>query len=167
MLPSFSNYHILAPIVYAQLIHTYKTTVSGLTGFPLTNLYWVVCLDIVQSMKKPKLFWVSAGAPLVSVILSTLIVFAFKANSHGISVVIKFILGPHTVTYTITCGWFWFYFVWQIGELPKGLNPPSWNMLQFKGTHLVLAIKTGITTGVIALTVSSPFHFDQLYQVSS
>lgn len=77
------------------------------------------------SMKKPKLFWVSAGAPLVSVILSTLIVFAFKANSHGISV---------------------------IGELPKGLNPPSWNMLQFKGTHLVLAIKTGITTGVIALT---------------
>lgn len=104
MLPSFSNYHILAPIVYAQLIHTYKTTVSGLTGFPLTNLYWVVCLDIVQSMKKPKLFWVSAGAPLVSVILSTLIVFAFKANSHGISVVIKFILGPHTVTYTITCG---------------------------------------------------------------
>lgn len=77
------------------------------------------------SMKKPKLFWVSAGAPLVSVILSTLIVFAFKANSHGISV---------------------------IGELPKGLNPPSWNMLQLKGTHLVLAIKTGITTGVIALT---------------
>ncbi|KAK9935286.1 hypothetical protein M0R45_022394 [Rubus argutus] len=77
------------------------------------------------SMKKPKLFWVSAGAPLVSVILSTLIVFAFKANSHGISV---------------------------IGELPKGLNPPSWNMLQFKGSHLVLAIKTGITTGVIALT---------------
>lgn len=38
-------------------------------------------------MRKPKLFWVSAGAPLVSVILSTLLVFAFKANHHGISVV--------------------------------------------------------------------------------
>ncbi|PRQ40931.1 putative SLC26A/SulP transporter [Rosa chinensis] len=77
------------------------------------------------SMKKPKLFWVSAGAPLVSVILSTLIMFAVKANNHGISV---------------------------IGELQKGLNPPSYNMLQFKGTHLGLAIKTGITTGIISLT---------------
>ena len=41
----------------------------------------------VQSMKRPKLFWVSAGAPLVSVIVSTLLVFASKANNHGISVV--------------------------------------------------------------------------------
>ncbi|KAL6192677.1 hypothetical protein ACLB2K_033763 [Fragaria x ananassa] len=91
----------------------------------LTNLFGVVCLDNVQSMKKPKMFWVSAGAPLVSVILSTLIVFAVKANNHGISV---------------------------IGELQKGLNPPSWNMLQFKGTYLGLVIKTGIITGIISLT---------------
>lgn len=40
-----------------------------------------------QSMRRPKLFWVSAGAPLASVILSTLLVFAFKAQNHGISVV--------------------------------------------------------------------------------
>ncbi|KAK6134206.1 hypothetical protein DH2020_032062 [Rehmannia glutinosa] len=39
-----------------------------------------------ESMRKPKLFWVSAGAPLLSVILSTLLVFAFKAQNHGISV---------------------------------------------------------------------------------
>ncbi|RXH79195.1 hypothetical protein DVH24_040342 [Malus domestica] len=78
-----------------------------------------------ESIKKPKLFWVSAGAPLVSVILSTVIVFAFKADRHGISV---------------------------IGELQKGLNPPSWNMLVFHGSHLALAIKTGIVTGIIALT---------------
>jgi sulfate transporter 3 len=38
-------------------------------------------------MKKPNLFWVSAGAPLASVILSTLLVFAAKADHHGISVV--------------------------------------------------------------------------------
>ena len=41
----------------------------------------------MQSMKRPKLFWVSAGAPLVSVIVSKLLVFASKANNHGISVV--------------------------------------------------------------------------------
>ena len=42
---------------------------------------------VTQSMKKPRLFWVSAGAPLVSVILSTILVFAFKAQRQGISVV--------------------------------------------------------------------------------
>ncbi|KAJ7942995.1 Sulfate transporter 3.3 like [Quillaja saponaria] len=77
------------------------------------------------SMRKPKLFWVSAGAPLVSVIISTLLVFAFKAQNHGISV---------------------------IGKLQEGLNPPSWNMLQFHGTHLGLVIKTGLITGILSLT---------------
>ncbi|XP_024027791.1 probable sulfate transporter 3.3 isoform X1 [Morus notabilis] len=77
------------------------------------------------SFKRPKLFWVSAGAPLASVILSTLIVFAFKAHHHGISV---------------------------IGKLQEGLNPPSWNMLLFHGAHLGLVIKTGFVTGIISLT---------------
>jgi len=44
----------------------------------------------------------------------------------------------------------------QIGHLPKGLNPPSLNMLYFSGAHLALAIKTGIITGILSLTVSSP-----------
>ncbi|KAK6134143.1 hypothetical protein DH2020_032093 [Rehmannia glutinosa] len=77
------------------------------------------------SMRKPKLFWVSAGAPLLSVILSTLLVFAFKAQNHGISV---------------------------IGKLQEGLNPPSWNMLHFHGSYLGLVIKTGLVTGIISLT---------------
>ncbi|KAI3453127.1 hypothetical protein Pfo_009790 [Paulownia fortunei] len=77
------------------------------------------------SIRKPKLFWVSAGAPLVSVILSTLLVFAFKAQNHGISV---------------------------IGQLQKGLNPPSWNMLHFHGSYLGLVMKTGLVTGIISLT---------------
>ncbi|KAJ4840599.1 putative sulfate transporter 3.3 [Turnera subulata] len=77
------------------------------------------------SMKRPKLFWVSAGAPLVSVILSTLVVFASKAQNHGISV---------------------------IGKLQEGLNPPSWNMLQLHGSYLGLVIKTGLVTGIISLT---------------
>ncbi|KAL2893986.1 putative sulfate transporter 3.4 [Bienertia sinuspersici] len=31
-----------------------------------------------------------------------------------------------------------------IGYLPKGLNPPSVNMLYFHGSYLALAIKIGI-----------------------
>jgi hypothetical protein len=41
----------------------------------------------MQSMRWPRLFWVSACAPLASVIISTLVVFLFKAQNHGISIV--------------------------------------------------------------------------------
>ncbi|XP_042500761.1 probable sulfate transporter 3.3 [Macadamia integrifolia] len=94
------------------------------------------------SLKRPKLFWVSAGAPLVSVILSTLLVFAFKAQNHGISV---------------------------IGKLQEGVNPPSWNMLTFHGSHLGLVLKTGLITGIISLTegiaVGRTFAAIRNYQV--
>ncbi|KAH1219443.1 putative sulfate transporter 3.4 [Glycine max] len=39
-----------------------------------------------------------------------------------------------------------------IGHLPKGVNPPSANMLYFNGPYLALAIKTGIITGILSLT---------------
>lgn len=44
----------------------------------------------------------------------------------------------------------------QIGHLKKGLNPPSLTELEavFGSTHLSIAIKTGIITGIIALAVS-------------
>ncbi|KAL3840908.1 hypothetical protein ACJIZ3_025499 [Penstemon smallii] len=77
------------------------------------------------SMRKPKLFWISAAAPLTSVILSTLLVVCLKSKVHGIQ---------------------------TIGHLRKGLNPPSSNMLYFHGSHLALAIKTGLVTGILSLT---------------
>ncbi|QHN75760.1 putative sulfate transporter 3 [Arachis hypogaea] len=77
------------------------------------------------SLRKPNLFWVSAAAPLASVILSTILVFLLRNKAHGIAI---------------------------IGELPKGLNPPSSNMLFFSGPYLALAIKTGIVTGILSLT---------------
>ncbi|KAJ0440770.1 putative SLC26A/SulP transporter, STAS domain, sulfate anion transporter, STAS domain superfamily [Helianthus annuus] len=76
-------------------------------------------------MRKPKLFWVSAAAPLASVILSTLLVTLFRSKLHGIA---------------------------TIGHLEKGLNPPSSNMLYFHGEYLGVAIKTGIITGILSLT---------------
>lgn len=41
----------------------------------------------MQGMRKPKLFWVSAAAPLVSVILSTLLVTLFRSKLHSIATV--------------------------------------------------------------------------------
>ncbi|WOK96180.1 putative sulfate transporter 3.3 [Canna indica] len=76
-------------------------------------------------MRRPNLFWLSVGAPLASVILSTLIVFLFKAQKHGIS---------------------------TIGHLKSGLNSPSWNKLQFDSTYLGTVVKTGLVTGIISLT---------------
>ncbi|XP_043702589.1 probable sulfate transporter 3.4 [Telopea speciosissima] len=78
------------------------------------------------SMRKPKLFWVSAAAPLTSVILSTVLVFFLR---------------EHVINHIPT-----------IGNLQQGLNPPSANMLYFHGPYLSLAIKTGIITGILSLT---------------
>ncbi|KAF8100279.1 hypothetical protein N665_0227s0012 [Sinapis alba] len=95
------------------------------------------------SMRKPKLFWISAASPLASVVISTLLVFLIRNKTHAISF---------------------------IGHLPKGLNPPSSNMLYFSGTHLALAIKTGIITGILSLTegiaVGRTFASLKNYQVN-
>ncbi|KAH1243268.1 putative sulfate transporter 3.3 [Glycine max] len=93
----------------------------------LMGICFLVLLLLARhvSIKKPKLFWVSAGAPLMSVIISTLLVFAIKAQNHGIS---------------------------AIGKLQQGINPPSWNMLLFHGSHLGLVMKTGLITGILSLT---------------
>ncbi|KAK6914920.1 STAS domain [Dillenia turbinata] len=94
------------------------------------------------SMKKPKLFWVSAAAPLSSVIISTILVCLLKSKLPGISI---------------------------IGSLPKGLNPPSANMLYFRGQYIALAIKTGIITSILSLTegiaVGRTFAAMENYQV--
>ncbi|XP_031267252.1 sulfate transporter 3.1-like [Pistacia vera] len=76
------------------------------------------------SKRKPKFFWISAMAPLTSVILGSLLVYLTHAEKHGVEV---------------------------IGQLKKGLNPPSLTDLVFVSPHLMAAIKTGIITGVIAM----------------
>lgn len=76
------------------------------------------------STKRPKLFWISAMAPLTSVILGSVLVYLTHAEKHGVQV---------------------------IGELKKGLNPITIMDLSFGSQYLSTAIKTGIVTGVIAL----------------
>ncbi|KAL0000210.1 hypothetical protein SO802_019812 [Lithocarpus litseifolius] len=110
---------VLSSVFHSRKEWSWQTIVMGFCFLVLLLLARHV------SMKRPKLFWVSAGAPLVSVIVSTLLVFASKANNHGISV---------------------------IGKLQEGLNPPSWHMLHFHGSHLGLVMKTGLVTGILSLT---------------
>ncbi|KAK7396386.1 hypothetical protein VNO78_17357 [Psophocarpus tetragonolobus] len=76
------------------------------------------------SKRQPKFFWVSAMAPLVSVILGSLLVYVTHAEKHGVQV---------------------------IGNLKKGLNPPSVKDLVFVSPYMGTAIKTGFVTGIIAL----------------
>ncbi|KAL9169799.1 hypothetical protein ABFS82_04G102400 [Erythranthe guttata] len=130
----------LIPVLSSVFHHTdewsWQTIVMGV-GF------LVLLLTTRQiSMKKPKLFWISAAAPLASVVLSTILVICIKSKYQGIQ---------------------------TIGYLPKGLNPPSSNMLFFSGPHLALAIKTGILTGILSLTegiaVGRTFAAMKNYQV--
>ncbi|XP_027363370.1 sulfate transporter 3.1-like [Abrus precatorius] len=76
------------------------------------------------SKKQPKYFWVSAMAPLTSVILGSLLVYFTHAENHGVQV---------------------------IGELKKGLNPPSLTNLVFVSPYMTTAMKTGLVVGIIAL----------------
>ncbi|KAL5218131.1 hypothetical protein ABZP36_018815 [Zizania latifolia] len=76
------------------------------------------------SKRRPKFFWVSAAAPLVCIIIGSILVYFTHAEKHGIQV---------------------------IGHLEKGLNPPSAKSLILSGPYMMPAMKTGIITGIIAL----------------
>ncbi|KAF3326730.1 sulfate transporter 3.1-like protein [Carex littledalei] len=76
------------------------------------------------SKRNPKFFWVSAAAPLTSVVLASLLVYLTHAENHGVQV---------------------------IGYLKKGINPPSVTSLDFSPPYIMVALKAGIITGVIAL----------------
>ncbi|WJX62952.1 Low affinity sulfate transporter 3 [Trifolium repens] len=75
--------------------------------------------------RKNKLFWLPAIAPLLSVILSTLIVYLTKADKQGVNI-IKHVKG--------------------------GLNQSSVHQLQFHGQNVGQAAKIGLVCAVIALT---------------
>lgn len=65
-------------------------------------------------------------APLLSVIMSTLLVFLTRADKHGVKIV-KHITG--------------------------GLNPSSLHELQFNSPHTAEAAKIGLIIALVALTV--------------
>ncbi|KAK3007505.1 hypothetical protein RJ639_013407, partial [Escallonia herrerae] len=74
--------------------------------------------------KNKKLFWLPAIAPLISVILSTLIVYLTRADKRGVKIV---------------------------KHIKAGLNPSSVHQLQFNGPHATELAKTGLIVAVVAL----------------
>ncbi|TVU45887.1 hypothetical protein EJB05_05395, partial [Eragrostis curvula] len=77
--------------------------------------------------KNKKLFWISAIAPLTSVIVSTFFVYITRADKHGVSVV---------------------------KNIKKGINPPSASLLYLTGPLALKGFKIGVVAGLIALTES-------------
>ncbi|KAJ4824858.1 High affinity sulfate transporter 2 [Turnera subulata] len=93
----------------------------------LIGVSFLVLLLVAKQIgkKNRKWFWVPAIAPLVSVILSTLIVYATRADKHGVSIV---------------------------KNIKKGINTPSVKEIFFSGDYLGKGFKIGIVAGMIALT---------------
>eukprot|EP01018_Ginkgo_biloba_P022091 Gb_14048 [translate_table: standard] len=117
--PKMDLVSVLHSVFHSTHEWTWQTVLMGLSF--LAFLLAARCI----SKRKPNLFWISAAAPLTSVIVATLLAFAMRADKHGISI---------------------------IGHLQKGLNPLSLNMLHFGGTYLALTMKTGLVTGLVSLT---------------
>ncbi|XP_043810652.1 probable sulfate transporter 3.5 [Manihot esculenta] len=74
--------------------------------------------------KRPNLFWVSAIAPMVVVIVGCLFAYFAHADKHGIQIV---------------------------GHLSRGLNPLSIKHLNFDSQYIPVTLKAGLITGLIAL----------------
>ncbi|XP_024011036.1 sulfate transporter 2.2 [Eutrema salsugineum] len=75
--------------------------------------------------RNKKLFWIPAIAPLIAVILATLIVYLTNAETRGVKIV---------------------------KNIKPGLNRPSVNELQFNSPHLGQIAKIGLISAIIALT---------------
>ncbi|WVZ55829.1 hypothetical protein U9M48_006438 [Paspalum notatum var. saurae] len=75
--------------------------------------------------RNKKLFWVSAIAPLISVIMSTFFVYITHADKHGVAIV---------------------------KNIKKGINPPSANLIYFTGPYLATGFRIGAVAGMIGLT---------------
>ncbi|XP_042379560.1 low affinity sulfate transporter 3-like [Zingiber officinale] len=76
-------------------------------------------------VRKRKLFWLAATTPLLSVILSTLLVYLTRADKHGVKI---------------------------IQQVKEGLNPSSVKQIQLTGSHVGESAKIGLICAIIALT---------------
>ncbi|XP_028756664.1 low affinity sulfate transporter 3-like [Neltuma alba] len=117
--------------VYKSL-HEQITSNSADKWYPLNfvvgcSFLIFLLLSRVIGRRNKKLFWLPAIAPLLSVILSTLIVYLTRADKHGVNI---------------------------IKRVKGGLNPSSAHLLQFHGQHVGQTAKIGLISAIIALTES-------------
>ncbi|KAK3034371.1 hypothetical protein RJ639_032269 [Escallonia herrerae] len=92
----------------------------------VVGIIFLVFLQFTKfvKQKRPKLFWVSAIAPMVTVVVGGLFAYFAHAEKHGIQIV---------------------------GELKRGINPPSLQDLNFDRKYISAPIKAGIITAMVAL----------------
>ncbi|CAL9203761.1 low affinity sulfate transporter 3-like [Musa acuminata AAA Group] len=93
----------------------------------LIGCSFLVLILIVRSigLRKRKLFWLAAIIPLLSVILSTLLVYLTRADKHGVKI---------------------------IRQVKEGLNPSSVKQIQLTGPFIGETAKIGLICAIIALT---------------
>ncbi|KAL9393582.1 hypothetical protein Peur_012867 [Populus x canadensis] len=97
---------------------------KGLLGIAhFTNKTDVI--SVMQAIWRSIHLYLPATAPLISVVLSTLLVYLTRADKHGV-IIIK--------------------------HIKKGLNPGSIHELQFNNPHIGEVAKTGLIVAVIAIT---------------
>ncbi|KAF7055130.1 hypothetical protein CFC21_062699 [Triticum aestivum] len=97
----------------------YQTILIGASflAFLLTTKY--------IAKKNKKLFWVSAIAPLISVVISTFCVFITHADKQGVAIV---------------------------KDIKQGINPPSFHLIYWSGPYLAKGFRIGVVAGMVALT---------------
>lgn len=106
----------------AKSLHTSWYPLNFVLG--CSFLIFILITRFIGKRNK-KLFWLPAISPVISVILSTLIVYLTRADDHGVKIIKHF---------------------------KGGLNPSSVNQLEFNGPHLGQAAKIGFICAIIALT---------------
>ncbi|XP_050378871.1 high affinity sulfate transporter 2-like [Argentina anserina] len=88
-------------------------------------LAFLIIAKYIGKIKNKKYFWVTAIAPLISVILSTFFVFITRADKQGVAIV---------------------------NHIRKGVNPSSAHEIYFSGDLLGKGFKIGVVAGMVALT---------------
>uniref|UniRef100_A0A9I9DFL3 STAS domain-containing protein n=1 Tax=Cucumis melo TaxID=3656 RepID=A0A9I9DFL3_CUCME len=90
-----------------------------------TSFLSFILITKLLGKKYKKVFWLPAMAPLVSVILSTLLVFLTRADEHGVKIVKR---------------------------VPPGLNPISTQNIQIHTPHISQILNAALIVAVVALT---------------
>ncbi|XP_028804965.1 probable sulfate transporter 3.5 [Neltuma alba] len=96
----------------------WETTVLGLVLLAFLQFTRFV------KYKNPKLFWVPALGPIITVVVSGVFTFLVKGQDHGIQIV---------------------------GHLDKGINPPSIHLLNFDSRYIPSVLKAALITGILSL----------------
>lgn len=113
---------------------------------------WKKLFFFGQRQKKPKLFWVSAIGPIITVLVGCTFAYFAHVEKHGIPIVSNHLFFFFVFLYFKT---YIYIYIVQVGHLKKGINPSSINRLNFDPKHISATVKTGMITAILALAVST------------